>query len=107
MITVLVVSDRPEETADLAGRRPSLEVLHAKDVEETLERLARNRRIDGVLLLVEGDRAREIVATVLEEDPAAPPFFASASEAAPPRVRSVAGATPEELLEAVARALSS
>jgi len=106
MITVLVVSDRPEQIAAVAGRRPSLEVLHARDVEETLERLARNRRIDAVLLLIGGDRASEIVATVLEEDPAAPPFFAPALAQGTPSVRIVAGATPEELLEAVARELS-
>lgn len=108
MITILVVGE-PEEAEKLdrvAERKPSLELLHARDVEETLERLSRNRRIDAVLLLVAPDRAAEIAAVVREEDPGAPPLFAPASPEPVSDVRAVHAATPEELLDVVTRELS-
>lgn len=105
MITVLAVGDREsaEELDELASRNPSLELLHAADVEETLDRLARNRRIDAVLLLVGPDAAREIAQTVLEEDPAAPPMFLPATTAALAGVRSLSAGTPQELLQSIVR----
>lgn len=105
MITVLAVGDRSRagELDDAAARQPSLELLHAADVEEALDRLARNRRIDAVLLLVGPETAREIAETVLEEDPGAPPIFLPATTAAVSRVRSLAPGTPEELLQSIVR----
>jgi hypothetical protein len=108
MITVLVVSD-PGRSTDLDGaaaRMPSLEILHAQDLEQALDRLARNRRIDAVLLLLDSDRASEIAATILEEDPAAPPLFAPAS-AAGTDARPLDGEAPEEFLHAIVRELSA
>ena len=104
MITVLVVSE-PRRARDLdkaAARMPSLELLHASDVEQALDRLARNRRIDAVLLLVEPDAAREIVETVLEEDPAAPQIYVPASAGAIKDTIPVEGETSAQILEAVA-----
>lgn len=108
MITVLAVGDRDgaEELDRVAARDPSLELLHAADVEEVLDRLARNRRIDAVLLLVGPDAAREIARTVLEEDPAGPPMFAPAPADGIDGVRPLAATTPEELLRAIVRTLA-
>jgi hypothetical protein len=96
VITVLAVGERERagELDGLAARNPSLELLHATGVEEALDRLARNRRIDAVLLLVDPAAAREIEATLLDEDPAGPPIFVAA-----------AGQSAQELLDAIARNL--
>jgi hypothetical protein len=108
MITVLIVADRErgEELDAAAARKPSLELLHAADVEEAIDRLARNRRIDAVLILVEVARAAEIVRTVLEEDSGAPPLFAPAALGEIAGIRPLPGRTPEELLEGITRGLS-
>lgn len=108
MITVLVVADRgrSDELDSIAAGRGSLEVLHAADVEEALDRLARNRRIDATLLLAEDERAADIAQVLLEEDPAGPPLFVAGSGREVAGARSLAGETPEELLDALARELS-
>ncbi len=108
MITILVVAD-PDQAKPLdrvAAQKPSLELLHATDVEEALERLSRNRRIDAVLLLLPPDRTREVAALVHQEDPSAPPLFAPATSEAVPGVHTVPSTTAEELLDAVTRELS-
>jgi hypothetical protein len=109
VITVLAVGDRSQagELDDAAARQPSLELLHAADVEEALDRLARNRRIDAVLLLVGPEAAREIAETVLDEDPGAPPIFLPATAAPVSRVRSLPPGTPEELLQSIVRELTA
>jgi hypothetical protein len=98
VITVLAVGERERagELDGLAGRNPSLELLHATGLEEALDRLARNRRIDAVLLLVDPEAARQIEATLLEEDPAGPPVFVPAP-----------GQSPEVVLESILSRLSS
>jgi hypothetical protein len=109
MITVLVVGPR-ERTQDFdaaASRNPSIELLHAVELEEALDRLARNRRIDAVLLLVETEAAREIAETVLEEDPGAPPLFAPAMSGDIAGVRALPAETADDLLRSIVRALSS
>ena len=110
MITVLVVADRgrTEELDRIAAGRPSLELLHAVDAEEALDRLARNRRIDATLVLLEGDRAVELVRSVLEEDPGAPPLFvpAGSPEIAGTRRLSAGASRPEELLTALESGLT-
>ena len=108
MITVLVVADpgRSDELDAIAAGRPSLELLHAADVEEALDRLARNRRIDATLLLVEGNRAAEVARVLLEEDPAGPPIFVPAPVAGVPGTRALDGESPGELLGALASVLS-
>lgn len=109
MITVLVVGPR-ERTQDLdaaASRNPSIELLHAAELEGALDRLARNRRIDAVLLLLEADAARKVAETVLQEDPGAPPIFVADTGAEIPGIRPLPGRTAEELLGSIVSALSS
>ena len=106
MITVLVVGDLSRDFASLAADDPSIEVLAAFDLEEALEKLARNRRIDAVLLAGVADPAGTAQA-IHEEDPGAPPLFAPASAAPLARVRQLDAGTPEELLRAIARELSA
>lgn len=109
MITILVVASTEDSEAldSVAARKPSLELLHAEDVEEALERLSRNRRIDAVLLLLPPDRAAEVAALVAEEDSSAPPLFAPAATGTVPDVRPLDATTPEALLEAVTKRLSA
>jgi hypothetical protein len=97
VITVLAVGEREraDELDSIAARNPSLELLHATGLEDALDRLARNRRIDAVLLLVDAEAAREIASTLLEEDPAGPPIFVLAE-----------GQSAEELLESIGRDLT-
>ena len=80
MITILVLGpphSGSESAAHPAGH-PSVEILAAASAEEALEKLARNRRIDAVLLLP-GSEAAALAATLAEEDPSAPPLFAPSS----------------------------
>jgi hypothetical protein len=102
VITILLVGEREHaEFLDaIAARQPSLELLHAVDVEEALDRLARNRRIDAVLLIVEPAMAREIAGLLLEEDPAGPPIFLPLPASAP-GTRSLPASSPEELLDSI------
>jgi hypothetical protein len=109
VITVLVVGPR-ERTGDLdaaAARNPSIELLHAVELEEALDRLARNRRIDAVLLLLEADAARKVAETVLEEDPGAPPIFVPAATGEIAGSHALPSATAEELLGSIVSNLSS
>ena len=82
MITVLAESPPRPDVAELEGRYPSIEVLLSRDIEETLEKLSRNRRIDAVLLL--GPDPEATARAILEEIPAAP---ALRSRRAPRQVR--------------------
>ena len=109
MITILVVGDRERaaELDGLASQNPSLELLHAGDVEEALDRLARNRRIDAVLLLVEREAAREIAELILEEDPAGPPIFVPSTTGEVEGTRNLVARTAEEILDMISRELSS
>lgn len=108
MITVLVVAEPGAADAldRVAAGRPSIELLHAGDVEDALERLSRNRRIDAVLFLLPPDRAAEAAALLREEDPSGPPLYAPAPPEPPSHVHPLTGSTPEELLDAVTRELS-
>jgi hypothetical protein len=106
MITVLVVSKpgRARNLDEAAARMPSLELLHASDIEQALDRLARNRRIDAVLLL-DPESAPEVAKVILEEDPGAPPLFVAGSDV--PGTRRLAGGEPALLLESLERSLAS
>jgi hypothetical protein len=105
MITVLLVGPERHEVATLVGRDPSVEILLARDLEETLERLARNRRIDAVLLLAGRENAR-IARAIRDEDPASPPLFVPASAADVAGARTLAAEEPELLLALLERELS-
>ena len=100
MITVLVVSPEGVELQGLEDENPSIEVLRARDLEETLEKLARNRRIDAVLILSAAEAPR-ISEAVLAENPAAPPLFAPAGSGVALRVKTLSSASPTELLRLI------
>jgi len=106
VITLLAVGGSAAEILDVAAGHPSVEVLTALGAEDALEKLARNRRIDAVLLLA-GGANREIAAAIREEDPTGPPLFAPPTGAGPiPGVRPLPEADPEELLAEIGRHLS-
>ena len=104
MITILAVGGPREELASAFVRHPSVELLAAREIEDALEKLARNRRIDAVLLL-DRDHAATTARTILEEDPASPPMYAPASWGAIPGVLSLGDAPPATLVEALAERL--
>jgi hypothetical protein len=106
VITILVVGGPASEIVSLVPRHPSIEILTASGVEDALEKLARNRRIDAVLL-ADPMQARAMAEVVKEEDPAAPPLYASAAAGEIAKVESLRAATLEELLEELAAKLSA
>ena len=92
MISVLVVGREEQDLAELESADPSVEVLLAHGLGEALEKLARNRRIDALLLLP-GTEAASIVEAIREDSPAHPPIFvAGGSGLLPPRVIALTGA---------------
>ncbi len=105
MITVLVVGASAAGFVSPAADDPSIEILTAAGTEEALEKLARNRRIDAVLLLADGDPDAAARA-IHEEDPGAPPIFVPAAVSPPPRAHRLA-APPGDLLRAIAHELSA
>jgi hypothetical protein len=104
VLTVLVVGREPPASA---GREPesAIEVLHARDADEAVEKLGRNRRIDAVLLLEPADAA-ETLAAIREDNPFPPPVFLPPGAPAIPGTRSLAAEATGSLVEAVARALA-
>ena len=77
VITILVVSGPADESrvafaAAPVGRGPD----RARDLEDALEKLARNRRIDAVLLLDADTAGARPRSAIFEEDPARPPIYA-------------------------------
>jgi hypothetical protein len=106
VITILAVGPSGAQLSAFAGSHPSVEILTAVETEDALEKLARNRRIDALLLLP-GAAALEIAETLREEDPAAPPLFAAASAGHVPGARVLRSEDPERLLELLTQALAS
>ena len=107
MISILVVTRPGEDLAALAGRDPSVEVLLAQGAEDAVEKLARNRRIDAVLLLA-GQQTAVIVSAIRDDNPAPPPLFAP--EAAPSPlsgVRRLAAGEPGRLIELLAASIEA
>ena len=98
MISILVVGGEKEDIEGMEASHASVEVLTAHGVEDTLEKLGRNRRIDAVLLLSSED-ARAIVAAIEEDNPAHPPLFQPAGRRRLPGTRILAAARPEELMD--------
>jgi hypothetical protein len=89
VIHVLVVGPLSGEPGRLPESSSSVEVLHAHGPEDAVEKLARNRRIDAVLLL-EADNAS--VARAIREDVLSPPpLFAPAGSEALEGVRPLEG----------------
>ena len=106
MITILTVVGPERELAAAFGRNPSVEVVTARDVDDALEKLARNRRVDAVLLL-DLDSAGASARTILEEDPAAPPLYAPESAGAIPGAQPLPDTGAGDLVAALARHLES
>ena len=109
MITVLAAG---RGAADLSvggaspGRpHPSVEVMTAEDGEEILDKLARNRRIDAVLLMP-GAGAAELAAAIREEDPAGPPVYAWGDAVGIEGVHALAASSAEEAVEEIVGLLS-
>jgi hypothetical protein len=106
MISVLVVGQQGQELEDLSGWRPSVEVLAAHGVEDALEKLGRNRRIDAVLLLA-GEANPAIVDAIREDNPAHPPMYLPAGQPAPGGVSTLPATDPAKLLDLLLRELES
>ena len=106
MISVLVVGQQGQDLEELGGRNPSVEVLAAHGVEDALEKLGRNRRIDAVLLLA-GEENPAIVGAIREDNPAHPPLFLSGGQASAGGVRYLPSADPEQLLDLIRLELDS
>jgi len=71
MLSILVVG--PFET-EIAAPGPDIEILRARDAEDAVEKLGRNRRIDAVLILAESP-ALSVISAIEEENLAPPPLF--------------------------------
>ena len=93
-----------QDLEEVAGRNPSVEVLAAHGVEDALEKLGRNRRIDAVLLLA-GEANPAIVGAIREDNPAHHPLYLPAGQPAPDGVRSLPAGKPGELLDLLLREL--
>lgn len=106
MITILAVGADTGGLSTLAARDPSVEVLTASGVEDALEKLARNRRIDAVFLAGPSDAAG-VARVIREEDPGAPPLFAPASAGSLPGVHAVGEESAERIVEAIAHLLNA
>jgi hypothetical protein len=104
MIHVLVVG--PRDLAGLSARRSSIEVLHAENAEDALEKLARNRRIDAVLLLM-GEGNAAAARAVREDIVPPPPLFTGAADAGIPGVLPLASTDPAEMLDLLRAALEA
>ena len=106
MIHVLVAGPEGGLPAELASTSSSVEVLLARGADEAVDRLARNRRIDAVLLLAGAENA-SIAAAIREDSVAPPPFYLPASAGNLPGARRLPSDRPAELLALVAEALAS
>ena len=74
MLTILVVA--APGFPDILATHPSLELLHAHDSEDALEKLGRNRRIDAVLLAGwDPGAGAEIADAIRDDNPAPPPLY--------------------------------
>lgn len=106
MISILAVLPEGAQLEELAARHPSVEVLTAHGVEDTLEKLGRNRRVDAVLLLEEQNMAA-IVAAIEEDNPAHPPIFQASGGPRVPGTRILSTAEPAGLIDLLVRELES
>jgi hypothetical protein len=110
MITILVLAPAhradSKEFVDYAADHPAVEIVVAAGAEEALEKLARNRRIDAVLVLP-GSETAALAATLAEEDPSAPPLFAPEDVPEIPGVRRLPVLDFAGLLEEITRRLET
>jgi hypothetical protein len=101
MITILAAGRGAGVLAGAASG-PSLEVMTAEEDEEILDKLARNRRVDAVLLMP-GPGAAALAAAIREEDPAGPPMYAWGEAARIDGVRALRAQTAEAAIEQLLR----
>jgi hypothetical protein len=86
VVTLLVIGS---DSVTFAPTAAAVEILRAHDLEDGLETLARNRRIDAVLVL-SGQAPSPIIEAIREENSAPPPIFvACGSRPAPAGSRAV------------------
>ena len=98
MISVLVVGGEGDRFEGLAEQDPSVEVLTAHGLDDALEKLGRNRRIDA-LLLCAGPETEGLVEAIREDSPAHPPIFVPAvSGLSIPHTTSLEAAEPRQML---------
>ncbi len=104
MLSILVVGGEPP----VGSFEPasSVEALHARDADEAVEKLARNRRIDAVLILPPTEAAA-VVGAIREDLLAPPPIFlpAGSHEVTGARILGETGQGLARLLILVARQL--
>ena len=105
MITILAAGRGADELPGVAAGRPSLEVMAAEQKEEVLDKLARNRRVDAVLLMP-GSGAPALAAAIREEDPAGPPVYAWGNALGIEGVHRLMARTAEEAVDEIVRALA-
>jgi len=74
VLTILVVLAQSAALPDAGAGDPSVELLYARGVEEALEKLGRNRRIDAVLLAA-GRETEAIESAIGDDEPAPPTLF--------------------------------
>ena len=100
MYSILVVGSAEHDAGELEGRLSSVEVLRARDADDAVEKLGRNRRIDAVLLLEPEASSLATIAAIREDLPAPPPIFlpVPAGGRVPEGVRPLTPARPVELL---------
>ncbi|MDQ2869405.1 MAG: hypothetical protein M3S32_01590 [Acidobacteriota bacterium] len=104
MFTILVIA--PDGAAELSEGNPSVEILRARDAEEAVEKLGRNRRVDAVLLLGGEENAR-IAREIREDNPAPPPLFTVEGDGdAGPGSRRLPAAASGRVLDALVGQLS-
>jgi hypothetical protein len=103
VLAVLVVGESAQLRA-VPEPESSLEVLHARDAEEAVEKLGRNRRIDAVLIL-SATEASATVAAIREDILAPPPIFLPAGAPEISGARALAAQDPTGLLALIAQAL--
>ncbi|HSS44835.1 MAG TPA: hypothetical protein VLO07_05785, partial [Thermoanaerobaculia bacterium] len=78
---------------------------HAHGPDDAVEKLARNRRIDAVLILCCAENER-IMEAIREDLPAAPPVFLPATDQTlQPGTRLLSPGDPDELLDKLVREL--
>ncbi len=102
MLALLIVGSDPAAALPEAGS--AIEILRAHGADEAVEKLGRNRRIDGVLILPTADAA-EIVAAIREDVVSPPPIFLPAGAPEIPSTTRLAELEPSEMLSRVVKVL--
>jgi hypothetical protein len=105
MIHVLVVAPGGANLGDLTGRRSAVEVLLARGADEAVEKLARNRRVDAVVLLA-GSENVAVAEAIREDNLSPPPLFTPDSSAQIPGVVRLRAESPGQMLDLVLEALA-